>query len=180
MSINVADKIQVIKADKYKRNEHILKIENENNEILWEYVEPTITGNDVLYIANNTNQYDWNKEPEIYHLTNDSTNKIFFYKYSKFDHTESPTIGYNLFYGSEAWSDGTTAYVGNYKYDQSTNTWVYQDWWVSPGTGYADHRIDIRGAFVWTDGTDIFYLAPTNVTGIQNCPAWKFNKSKNK
>lgn len=176
MSINVADKIQII-----KDNVHIIKIQNENDETLWEYVEPTITGNDVLYVANNTNQYDWDKQPEVYHLTNDSTNKIFFYKYSNFDHTESPTIGYSTFYGGEAWTDGTNTYVGHYKYNQSNNTWIYQNWLVPPYGGiHETESLRIRGDYIWTDGTDIFYLAEDGITGIQNCPAWKFNKSTNK
>jgi hypothetical protein len=122
MNINVADKIQII-----NKNVHILKVENEDNETLWEYKEPTITGNDVLYAVDNTNQFNWDKQPEIYHLTNDSTNKIFFYKYSNFDHTESPVISYsNSFYGDEAWSDGTNTYINNYRYNPSTNTWSYR------------------------------------------------------
>ena len=144
MSINVADKIQII-----KDNVHIIKIQNENDETLWEYVEPTITGNDVLYVANNTNQYDWDKQPEIYHLTNDSTNKIFFYKYSNFDHTESPTVGYSTFYGGDAWTDGTNTYVAHYKYNQNNNTWVYQNWLVPPYGGiHETESLRIRGDYI--------------------------------
>ena len=111
MSINVAEKIQVI-----KDNVHILKIENKDNETLWEYVEPTITGNDVLYA------FDFHAQPEIYHITNDSTNKIFFYKYSNFDNTPSGLVDFVNFFGDNAWTDGTNTYIGNYKYNNSTNT----------------------------------------------------------
>lgn len=51
---------------------------------------------------------------------------------------------------------------------------------VSPGTGYADDDLWVNGEYVWTDGTDIYYLAPTSSTMVYQCPAWKFNKSTNK
>lgn len=121
MSINVADKIQILKGP-YVNKTHILKIENANNETLWEYTEPTITGNDLLLAINNSTTNSWEKQPELYHCTNDSTNKIFFYKYSNFDHTDSPYMGYLNFYGYNAWTDGTDTYIGNYKYNTSTNT----------------------------------------------------------
>lgn len=142
MSINVAEKIQVL-----KDNIHILKIENEDDETLWEYVEPTITGNDVLY-AKSTTQTGWDRQPELYHITNDSTNKIVFYKYSNFDHTDSPVTSYLYFLGSRAWTDGVNTYINNYKYNTSTNTWVYQEWMVSPGQGYADDDLWVNGDYI--------------------------------
>ena len=177
MNINVADRIQII-----KDNVHIIKVENDNNETLWEYVEPTITGNDVLFAIDNNTSYDWGTEqPEVYHLTNDSTNKIFFYKYSSFDRTDSPISGYyTAFTGLDAWTDGTNTYINNYKYNTSTGVWTYQKWMVSPGQGYADDDLLITGSYIWTDGTDIFYLAPDSITGIYNSRGFKFNKSTNK
>lgn len=177
MSINVADRIQIL-----TNNKHITKVQNTSNETLWEYTEPTITGNDVLYGVDNINQYTWGSlQPELYHLTNDSTNKIFFYKYSNFDRTESPISGfYTSFEGTGAWTDGTNTYINNYKYNQSTNTWTYQGWMVSPGQGYAEDDLIVAGSYVWTDGTDIFYLADPSITSIYNSPAFKFNKSTNK
>lgn len=175
MSVNVADKIQILKGPYGSVSKtHILKIENDNHETLWEYTEPTITGNDVLFaIDNTTGTGSWEKQPEIYHCTNDSTNKIFFYKYSNFDHTASPYVGYTFFYGDRAWTDGTDTYIGNYKYNTSTNTWTYIDWQIS---GYSLH---IVGDYVWSDGTDVYYLAPSNVSHITSSPSFKFDKSTN-
>jgi hypothetical protein len=42
---------------------------------------------------------------------------------------------------------------------------------------YADDDLVVRGKYVWTDGTDIYYLAETGITHVQDGPAWKFNKS---
>lgn len=175
MSINVADKIQVI-----KDNVHIIKIQNENDETLWEYVEPTITVNDVLYA------FEWatsarEAKPEIYHLTDDSTNKIFFYKYSNFDNTEANAVGYINFGGSHAWTDGTDTYISNYKYNKDTNTWTYIKWMVPPYGGvHETERLRVDGEYIWTDGTDIFYLAPDTITGVHNINAFKFDKLNNK
>lgn len=172
MSVNVADKIQILKGPNVNKT-HILKIENENHETLWEYTEPTITGNDLLLAINNSTTNSWEKQPELYHCTNDSTNKIFFYKYTNFDHTASPYIGYTNFYGYNAWTDGTDTYIGNYKYNTSTNTWTFIDWQIS------NKSLWIVGNYIWSDGTDIYYLAPTNISHITSSTSFKFNKSTN-
>lgn len=176
MSINVADKIQILKGS-WLDKEHIIKIENANNETLWEYTEPTITGNDVLYVVQGS-QTSWDKQPALYHLTNDNTGKIFFYKYSNFNNDWAPGAGYFNFFGYNAWSDGTDTYIGNYKYDRTTNTWIYVNWVAT--VGGTDTRILISGQLVWTDGTDIYYLAPDTTSHVQGKYGFRLNKQTKK